>query len=448
MNLNINTYILKGFNEKQQQLFIDVLNYISKNNEINNTVKQIDNLDVELKEDDFLIFIIDEFTLSRFVADFDLKSFFENKIYSANRIILILDGVNFTQLPEYMQFFRFFILSSYDELEDENIELSKIADYRIVEIVTDIIFFIKKIKKGLQKNIHTVYICPADDNTTLEYQKIIRELLHREYNMLPEIVNPKINNLKSETKEVEKLLKKTDLSIHFIGHKSLIDYPEKESYALKINNIAAGFCQTKNDNNLQRIVYVPPENEYSDELLIQKISQFKNDIKALYNAELIQTPVEKFKDVVLQKLHDLNKKQLKQKTEIIQNDDIYFIYPPDCKTETDKIQKQLLANGITVAKSQVDFDQLELLNYHQNKLTTCKGVIIFYDNKNKDWLSRKLSDIKKAPGWGRKTPFKVKILCGINGKQKLTDNIDISSYLLFDNNCELNISDIKQKLSD
>jgi hypothetical protein len=446
--MNINTYILKSFNEKQQQLFIDTLNYISKNNKINNNIKLINNLDIEINEDDFLILIIDELTLNRFITDFDLKTFFENKIYSANRIILVLNDINFAKLPEYMQFFRFFILSSYNELENENIELSKVSDYRIVEIVTDIIFFIKKIKKGLQKNIHTVYICPADGNTTLEYQKIIRELLHREYNLLPEIVNPKINNLKTGTKDINPLLKKTDLSIHFIGHKSLIDYPEKESYALKINNIAADFCKTNKDNNLQRIVYVPPENEYSNELLIQKISLFKNDINALYNAELIQTPVEKFKDVILQKLHDLDKKQSNNNTDLLQHDDIYIIYQPECEDETNKIQKLLQSNGITIAKSQVNLDQLELLNYHQNKLTTCKGVIIFYNNKNKDWIKRKLSDIKKAPGWGRKTPFKVKILCGLNNKNNLTNNIDTNSYLLFENNCELNISDIKKMLSN
>ena len=114
MNLNINTYILKGFNEKQQQLFIDVLNYISKNNEISNNIRIIDNLNVEVKKDDFLILIIDEFSLNKFIADFDLKYFFENNVYSANNIILILDGVNFYKLPEYMQFFRFFILSSYE----------------------------------------------------------------------------------------------------------------------------------------------------------------------------------------------------------------------------------------------------------------------------------------------------------------------------------------------
>ena len=40
------------------------------------------------------------------------------------------------------------------------------------------------------------------------------------------------------------------------------------------------------------------------EIIKQKISQFKSDMHSLQNAEIIQTPVEKFKEVVISKLFE------------------------------------------------------------------------------------------------------------------------------------------------
>ena len=190
---------------------------------------------------------------------------------------------------------------------------------------------------------------------------------------------------------------------------------------------------------------MPGEKEDSNELLSQKILQFKSDTKSLFNAEMVQTPAEKFKEVVLQKLNELSM-PLSVKTQaddVI--DDIYFIYAPGQEKQISFYTEWFTKNNINYSKSQIELDQLDLVNYHQKKLTTCKGVVIF-NNGNIEWLSRKLSDIKKSPGWGRKKPFKVKAIFGLNPESILKNNDN--SFIIIDDNKKLNSNIFKDLLLD
>lgn len=448
MNLKINTFVLKGFDSDQSLYINKTIDYLSSVQEIDNTVNSIENLNLKLSQEDFLILLIDELLLDQIIQNKSNKEFFLKKEFRNNQIILILDDIDLQNLPEYLQYFQTFSLnSSINYSDDENIEWNKTenSNSKLFEVLNDIIQFIKRVKTSTPKENLTIYIGPSDDNTTLEYQKITRELLHRDFNITPEISNPSAKEIIDNVDYFQSLLQSADLSIHFVGHKSLLDYPEKKSSALKVNEIAANFCKTSEGELLQRIVYVPAENANTNELLSQKILQFKSDTKSLLNAELIQTPIEKFKEVVLQKLHELSKPFTQHSHIEDIADDIYIIYPPgnedNIKIYADWFEK----NKIPYSKSQVDLDQLELLNYHQKKLTTCKGVLIF-DSGNTQWLKRKLSDIKKSPGWGRKKPFEFKAISGLKPEliAKNTDN----SFLKISDIKNLESSNIKELLKD
>lgn len=447
MNQTINTYILKSFDTDQNLFLKNTLEFISKAQKLENSVEVIDSLNRKLGKDDFLILYIDDLFTEQIIQNSVNKEFFLNKQYRNNQIILILDDIQSNQLPEYLQYFHTYNVQSNEitSQSDENWNRHDENKTQIFNLLNDIIIHIKRIKSNPSENKLTIYIGPSDDNTTFEYQKITRELLHREFHILPEISNPTAKELIENKEYFINLLESSDLAIHFIGHNTLLGYPEQYSPALKINKFAAEFCETQEGEILQRIVYVPTDYQENNEILSQKILQFKSDTISLKNAELVQTPVEKFKEVILQKLNELGK-PLTQKLHIDDTiDDIYLIYPPGLDKEISPYVNWLKKNNIAFSLSQVNLDQLELLQYHQKKLTTCKGVLIF-NNGNSQWLNRKLSDIKKSPGWGRKKPFKLKAIC--NQITKLNEKENNNSFLLFENENKLDSKTFKELLFD
>jgi len=447
MGIKIKTFVLKGFDNDQTRFLNNTIEYLSMIQNIENKVAVVDNLNLSLSQDDFLIVMIDELFVEQITQNINKRDFFIKKQFQNNQIILILDDINIQSLPEYLQYFQTFVVINNENNTEDDDELTEQIESKsnLFEVVNDVVHYLKRIKTEIQKESLTIYIGPADDNTTLEYQKITRELLHRDYIILPEVSNPSATELINNQQILIKMLESADLAIHFIGHKSLIDLPEKSSAAIKVNEITAKFCNTPEGQMLHRIVYIPSERNESNELLHQKILQFKSDTQSLLNAEIIQTPIEKFKEVVLQKLIDLAKPVTQEIKFDDVIDDIYLIYPPGeekaVKPYTDWFDK----NKIKYSRSQIELDQVDLLNYHQKKLVNCKGVAI-YNSGNTEWLNRKLSDIKKSPGWGRNKAFKVKAIFGLT-PEILNGNND-NSFIVINENDKLDSNKIKELLID
>ena len=448
MSIKINTFVLKGFDKDQIQFLTTTIEYLSTIQNIENNIKIIENLNLTLSPADFLIISIDELFLEQLVRNNANKDFFLKKSYNNNQIILILDDINIQSLPEYLQYFQTFtVINNEKYIDDENEEWNASNDSKsnLFEVVNDLVHYQKRVKTSTKKEGLTIFIGPSDENTTLEYQKILRELLHRKYNVLPEVSNPTAKELIDNKEYLNTMLNEADLSIHFIGHKSIVDYPEKSSPAMKVNEFVAKFCTTPEGKKLQRIIYIPSEKLVGNELLSKKILQFKSDTHSLLNAELVQTPVEKFKEVVLQKLNEHSKPV----THIVNTehriDELYLIYPPGEEKGIKPLTEWLDKNTINYSLSQIELDQLDLLHYHQKKLTTCKGVAIF-NSSNTEWLNRKLSDIKKAPGWGRQKAFNLKVIFGSNSENR-SNHFD-SSFIVIDDEKKLDSNQIKALLLD
>ena len=450
MSLKIKTYILKSFDSNQTELLSSTLEYISSIKNISNDVSIVENLSIKLQKDDFLIIIIDKLFLDEIIQNSKNKEFFLKKEFQHNQIILIIDDFNISKLPDYLQYFQTFSSNNNtkDTIEDtDDRDDNDIVKINIVEIIDDLISYIHKVKLGIQKEKLTIYLGPTDDNTTLEYQKITRELLHRDFNILPEISNSTAKELLDNQKYLLEMIDSADLSIHFIGHKSIIDYPKKSSPAIMINNIAAEYCKKNIGENLQRIVFVPSEKLRFDELLDRKILQFKSDTHVLFNAELIQTPTEKFKEIVLHKLDEISNSDKEKTFTEHSNSGVYFIYPPGKEKEIESYITWFEKNNINYSKSQIELDQLDLLKYHQNQLTICNSVIV-YNSGNTEWLNRKLSDIKKSPGWGRKKPFIIKAICGIKFDDNILNENSTDSFIIINNCSEFNDTQLKKMLID
>ena len=64
----------------------------------------------------------------------------------------------------------------------------------------------------------------------------------------------------------------------------------------------------------------------------------------------------------------------------------------------------LFEEGYEVIVPVFDGDEAELRDYHEENLSICDGVLIYYGAGNELWLRRKLREIQKSAGYGRKRP--------------------------------------------
>ena len=57
-------------------------------------------------------------------------------------------------------------------------------------------------------------------------------------------------------------------------------------------------------------------------------------------------------------------------------------------------------------------DDAEILHYHKENLLLCDAVLIYYGNGSHLWVQSKLTDLRKALGWGRARPITAAVLIG------------------------------------
>ncbi len=419
MGSSLKTYLLKGFDIEQTQKIIKSLQFVFAQKKLDCSAEIIERLNITLGTNDFLILFIDDIVLNQLINDATNKQFLMNKDFRNNQLLIVTEDLNISQLPEYLHYFPVFSLQSENNYTNDETDLTPtfINRSNLFDVINDLVLFIKQTKLPQNPEQLTIYIGPFDDNTTFEYQKVTRELLHRNFKLVPEVSNPTAKDLINNQDYLLEMLRNSDFAIHFIGHHSLAEYPEHISPVLKINQITANFCSSPEGNTLQRIIYVPAETPETPELVVQKIVQFKSDAQSLINAELLQTPIEKLKEIILQKVSELAAPLEPSNLELKPNSEVYFLYPPGAEELSKAYEDWMNKHQITFTISQANLDQLELLHYHQNQLTTAEGVLILH-NGNQHWLERKLSDLIKAPGWGRKKPYRFITICG----QKMETN--------------------------
>jgi hypothetical protein len=139
------------------------------------------------------------------------------------------------------------------------------------------------------------------------------------------------------------------------------------------------------------------------------IEKFKRDKQALNGAEIVQVPTEKLKNIILSRLEGSESNDLG-----ISSDSgkavpsVYVIVEQEDLLAFSEVRSKLEYKDLKIITMDFGQEQLEVFRNHRKCLATCDSVVIFHTRNNFKWLKMKLLDLKKAPGYGRKYPFKVK----------------------------------------
>ena len=87
---------------------------------------------------------------------------------------------------------------------------------------------------------------------------------------------------------------------------------------------------------------------------------------------------------------------------------VYLICAQRDLDDTVPLDNYLYDQGFEVLLPLFEGDEADVTGKHQENLRICDAVLIYYGHANEAWLWRKVSDLRKASGYGRSTPIPVK----------------------------------------
>lgn len=298
------------------------------------------------------------------------------------------------------------------------------------EIHESLIQLKQKASKAEVKPIFTrrsIYLAETGHDLTIQRNIIKRELQRHGYKVLPDHTLP--GNLTELKKEIKKEIEECSLSIHLIGN-SYGEIPEGSDRSIVDiqNQIAAEKSSGLKDKAaFSRLIWISPRLQRASEKQIAFIESIKRDMASTEGAEILQTPLEDFKNIVREELIEvgIDKKLNRSEAEPAGNgkSKIYLLYDKLDEKEVKPIEKFVEKAGFIVLKPSFEGELLALRQHHISNLRNFDAAIIYQGAVNDQWVRMKLLDLLKAPGFGRRKPIKGKLI--ISGKE---EKIDISSY--------------------
>lgn len=261
------------------------------------------------------------------------------------------------------------------------------------------------------RNLHhkkVVYLAETAYDLSVEKKIITRELQRYGYTVLPN------QTLPANSVEIEQIVKRDldecTMSIHLIGNvygdipngssRSIVDLQHK--YAADKSEEAR-----KKNETFSRLIWISPNFSHTNERQKKFIETIKHDVEGQEAAEILETPLEDFKNILREELLEAgDRKGSKERGER----SIYLLHDkvdqPLIRPYAELIEK----SGFHVLMPLFDGELLEQRQKHIENLRTLDAAIIFKGSGHEQWVRTKALDIVKAPGYGRKKPIIAKAI--------------------------------------
>ncbi len=295
----------------------------------------------------------------------------------------------------------------------------------------------------------SVYLAETSHDLVIQRNIIRRELQRHGYKVLPDHTLP--NTLEELEETIKTELAECDMSIHLIGS-SYGDIPTgSERSIVDLQNKIASDVSGSNGSSkdLSRLIWISPDLKNTSERQKTFIENIKRDISSLEGAEILQTPLEDFKNIIREELIEVSAEKKfnigdKGVTEDKSGKSVYVVYDLIDKKEVTPLIKFVEKMGFEVIHPAFEGELLDLRQQHIQNLVNFDLSVIFYGKVNLQWVRMKLLDLLKAPGFGRKKPILGRAI--ISGKDITIDNKVFDSYdvEIIDGNEKLPLDDIKE----
>jgi hypothetical protein len=135
----------------------------------------------------------------------------------------------------------------------------------------------------------------------------------------------------------------------------------------------------------------------------------KRDTEAQEGAEILQNPLEDFKNIMREELLEA---QERVKPDESGGKSIYLVHDKIDEKEVKSFREVIEKSGFKVLMPAFEGELLEVRKQHIDNLRNFDGAIIFKGKVNDQWVRMKVLDLLKAPGFGRKKPIQGKAIVG------------------------------------
>ncbi len=284
---------------------------------------------------------------------------------------------------------------------------------KMVDLAYDIhesLLFLKEGTRSEVKNMFrrkTIYLAETGHDISVQRNIIKRELQRHGYMVLPR------QTLPTNGAELERIVKKDlsecTLSIHLIGS-AYGEIPEgaDRSVVDLQNTYAAELSAQKRQNkeDFSRLIWISPNLKNASDRQRAFIDNIRRDIEAQEGAEILQNPLEDFKNIMREELLEAQEKEY----EDFHGKAIYLVHDRIDESEVRPFREAIEKSGFKVLTPAFEGDLLDVRKQHIENLRNFDGAIIFKGKVNDQWVRMKVLDLLKAPGFGRKKPIKGKAI--------------------------------------
>ena len=357
-------------------------------------------------------------------------------------------------------------LIGYDmyQLDTETGQMKEYADFfseeaerqywmKMVDLAYDIHETLLYLKEGETnsevKNIikrKTIYLAETGHDLSVQRNIIKRELQRHGYIVLPK------QTLPVQYSELEKMVKKDlencTLSIHLVGS-AYGEIPEgaNQSVVDIQNQMAAEMSVAKKSRNedFSRLIWISPNLKNASDRQRSFIDTIKRDVDAQEGAEILQNPLEDFKNIMREELLESNERINQEEGN---GKSIYLVHDRVDEQAVKPYREAIEKNGFNVVEPVFEGDLLTVRKNHIDNLRSLDGAIIFKDKVNDQWVRMKVLDLLKAPGFGRKKPILGKAIINTNSSGSDMEAFKSQNLTLISGDQNKALESLKLFLSD
>lgn len=306
---------------------------------------------------------------------------------------------------------------------------------KMVDLAYDIHETLLMLKQGDNKtgarNIFkrkTIYLAETGHDLSVQRNIIKRELQRHGYIVLP------TSTLPTQASELERAVRKdmesSAYTIHLVGT-AYGEIPEGSNRSVVDiqNQIATEITSEKRSRgeDFSRLIWIAPNLRNASERQKTFIDTIKRDTEAQDGTEILQNPLEDFKNIMREELleSDVRKGPADAAAR-----SIYMVYDRVDAQQAEPIRDMIEKSGFKVLTPAFEGDLLDVRKKHIENLRSFDGAVIFKGKVNDQWVRMKVLDLLKAPGFGRRKPIQGKALvteAGTNVEAYKNQNLTLIS---------------------
>jgi len=261
-----------------------------------------------------------------------------------------------------------------------------------------------------QREQQTVYLADTSFDLRDKRDAIKRELHGRGHIVVPDRPLPLVD---SECRQfVREQLAGCRLSVHLIGETyGLVPEGGTESLVVLQNELAIE--RSLADTDFIRLIWKQPELSSEDDRQQRFIEHLETDARIQVGADVLETTLEDFKTTINNRLAQPKKSAVKEEAvgessaELVR---IYLICDQRDGAATAELEDCLFDKGYEVTLPVFEGDEAQVRRDHEENLSICDAVLLYYGAGNELWMRRKLREVQRSAAYGRAKPMVAKAI--------------------------------------